>query len=50
MEEPFILVEPGMNAFNFVTNDIEALIIRLEKEGLRVDEVNKLDGTEAHGD
>lgn len=48
IEHPPIFIAPGMNAFNCVTSDIKSLITLLEEKGLRVDEVNKLDGTATH--
>ena len=42
--EPLVFIEPGINAFSVLTDDVEALLERLRKDGIRVDVVNNLDG------
>jgi len=48
-EEPSVIfIEPGMNVFNVLTDDIDGFVEVLKADGVRVDEVNKLDGEDAH--
>jgi hypothetical protein len=47
-EEPLILIEPGLNAFTVLTDDMEVLVERLKADGVRVDEVQVLDGDDTH--
>lgn len=49
-ETPLILIEPGMNAFTVTTPDIDSLVRMLRQDGVRVDEVNSLDGGSAHAE
>lgn len=46
IERPFILLDRGMNAFNAVVDDLDALMKRFEVEGVEVKQTNKLDGLE----
>jgi hypothetical protein len=39
-----VFIEPGINVFIVITNDIDAFVKTMEADGIRVDEVNKLDG------
>jgi hypothetical protein len=43
-----IFIEPGMNVFTVTTDAIDALVASLKADGHRIDEVNQLDGSEAH--
>ena len=43
-EDPLILFEPGLNACVVRTDDIDSLVEWLKMKGVRVDEVNQLDG------
>ena len=47
-QEPLIFIEPGINAFTVTTDAIDALVSNLRADGHRIDEVNQLDGSEAH--
>ena len=47
-EPSVIFIEPGMNAFTVLTDNIDTFVTKLVTDGIRVDEVNKLDGQNAH--
>jgi hypothetical protein len=47
-QEPLVFIEPGVNAFTVTVDDIDALVSRLKAEGIRIDAVNQLDGSDAH--
>jgi len=47
-QDPMIFIEPGLNVFTVTTDAIDALVSRLKADGHRIDEVNQLDGSEAH--
>lgn len=42
-QEPLIFIEPGINAFTVLTDDIDALLVSLKADGHRIDGVNQLD-------
>lgn len=46
-EPSLVFIEPGINAFTVLTDGIENFLALLRSEGIRVDEVNQLDGEEA---
>jgi hypothetical protein len=46
-EPSLVFIEPGINAFTVLTDDIENFLAHLKSEGIRVDKVNQLDGEEA---
>lgn len=43
-EDPMIFIEPGMNAFCVLTDDVDILLELLKLDGLRIQEVTQLDG------
>lgn len=43
-----IYIEPGINVFTILTDEVESLVSKLKADGHRIDEVNILDGTSAH--
>lgn len=47
-EPSIIFIEPGMNVFTVLTDDVEGLVTKLKADGIRVDQVNKLDGSDSH--
>lgn len=46
IESPFILLDRGVNTFNAVVDDLEALMECFKVEGVEVKQTNKLDGLE----
>ena len=42
-EELMVFIDPGLNAFTVLTDDVEAFLQLLKSDGIRVDEVNQLD-------
>ena len=46
--EHFIVLDRGMNAFTLYTANLGSLLQRFAEEGVKVQQVNKLDGVEAH--
>jgi len=46
-EPSLVFIEPGVNAFTVLTDDIKGFTARLESEGIRIDQINQLDGEEA---
>lgn len=44
--DPLVFIEPGINAFTVTTDDLDSLLERLRIDGIRVDKVNALDGSD----
>jgi hypothetical protein len=45
-KEPFVLIEPGMNAFTILVENAESFFDQLKLDGIRIDKVARLDGTD----
>ncbi len=46
--DPLVFIEPGINAFCILSDDVNAFLELLRADGIRVDEVNQLDGVPRH--
>jgi len=47
-EPNVIFIEPGINVFTVLTDDISTFKNQLKSDGIRIDALNRLDGSEAH--